>query len=65
MNVLICMKNVLKIFLIKSFILMPPQNVNLMYAKIVELDNFYRISNNYFKMHSVNFCEILQMKHNI
>ena len=46
-----CMEQICKL----SFILMPPSDVNLMYANVVELDKFYFLSDNYFKVHSVSF----------
>ena len=34
---------------------MPQWDVSLLYAKVVELDKPYLVSDNYFKMHSVSF----------
>ena len=44
-----------KINSIKLFKMMPPLDLNLMYTKVVELDEHYLITENNFEIHLISF----------
>ena len=50
------------IFQLNFYKMMPLLNLNLMYTKVVELDELYFVAENYFQLHEVGFEKIKNNK---